>query len=277
MASKCISKLARSQPPSVSLNSLNYCLQVRSITASKCISKLAGLRPPSASPNLLDYSLRTRLDSASKCISKLARSRPPSISPNSLDYGLQVSTITATKCISNFARSQPPSKSLRNHGGVYRDTVVTEVERVTGSKYSADPGVDRHHLISISSHLIIKWNYTLYLSPLLVSLALSAIWWIHAIVWDSQCRVVSSLLTQFLCSSNQNCSSSWILFGSRERCGGVLMVGSLPSSSIIPLQRPPNGASLKVLSMGVAWCSTDYARVPSAARLTVCIYRERLK
>jgi len=55
------------------------------------------------------------------------------------------------------------------------------------------------------------------------------------------------------------------------------MVGSLPSSSIVSPQRPPNGASLKVLSMGVAWCSTDYAGVPSAARLTVCIYRERLK
>jgi len=55
------------------------------------------------------------------------------------------------------------------------------------------------------------------------------------------------------------------------------MVGSLPSSSIISQQQPPNGASLNVLSMGVAWCSTDYARVPSAARLTVCIYRERLQ
>jgi len=55
------------------------------------------------------------------------------------------------------------------------------------------------------------------------------------------------------------------------------MVGSLPSSSVVSLQRSPNGASLEVLSMGVAWCSSDYARVPSAARLTVCIYRERLK
>jgi len=55
------------------------------------------------------------------------------------------------------------------------------------------------------------------------------------------------------------------------------MVGSLPSSSIVSPQQPPNGAFLKVLSMGVAWCSTDYVSVPSAARLTVCIYRERLK
>jgi len=35
---------------------------------------------------------------------------------------------------------------------LYRDTGVTEVDRVTGSIYSADPGVDIHHLISISSY-----------------------------------------------------------------------------------------------------------------------------
>jgi len=56
----------------------------------------------------------------------------------------------------------------------------------------------------------------------------------------------------------------------------VLKVGSLPSSSSVSKQRPPDGASLTVLSMGVAWCSSDYARVLSAARLTVRIYRERL-
>jgi len=55
------------------------------------------------------------------------------------------------------------------------------------------------------------------------------------------------------------------------------MVGSLPFSCIVSPERPPNGASLNVLSMGVAWCSSDYAQVPSVAKLTVCIYRERLK
>jgi len=39
---------------------------------------------------------------------------------------------------------------------VYGDTGVTEVERVTGSIYSSDPRVDRHHLISISSYLTMK-------------------------------------------------------------------------------------------------------------------------
>jgi len=57
-----ISKLAQSRPPSVSPDSLNHCLLIRSIMASKCISKLARSRPPR------------------KCISKLDRSWLRSIS-----------------------------------------------------------------------------------------------------------------------------------------------------------------------------------------------------
>ena len=39
---------------------------------------------------------------------------------------------------------------------MYGDTGVKEVERVMGSIYSADPGVDRQHLISISSSHTMK-------------------------------------------------------------------------------------------------------------------------
>jgi len=39
---------------------------------------------------------------------------------------------------------------------ISKDTGVTEVDRVTGSIYWADPGVDRHHLISISSYHTMK-------------------------------------------------------------------------------------------------------------------------
>jgi len=91
---KVISKLARLQPPSVSLNTLDYSLQVCTITAFKCISKLNRLWPPGASWNSLNHGLQvplqTRLITASKCISKLARLQPPSVSPNSLDYSLGV-------------------------------------------------------------------------------------------------------------------------------------------------------------------------------------------
>ena len=141
---------------SLQIDSLQVLLQSRSIIACKCISKLARSWLPTAS-------------------SEFTRSRPPSASPNSLDYGLQVSTILASKCISKLARLRPPSASLgslyrslqvylqtrsitackyifNDRRRVYGDTGVTEVDRVTGSIYSADPRVDRHYLISISSY-----------------------------------------------------------------------------------------------------------------------------
>jgi len=55
------------------------------------------------------------------------------------------------------------------------------------------------------------------------------------------------------------------------------MVGSLPSSSVVSLQRPPNSAFQKVPAMGVAWSSSDYTPVSSAAGLNEYIYRERPK
>jgi hypothetical protein len=124
------SNLARSRPP-ISLDpGFQVYLQTRSITASKCISKLARSRPPSASPNSLDpglqvyfqtrsisnsldhclqVHLQTRSIPVSKCISKLARLLPPSASTHSLDHGLQVHlqtrSIMASECISEFTRS----------------------------------------------------------------------------------------------------------------------------------------------------------------------------
>ena len=90
MASKCISKLARSHPPSVSLN-LHYSgLQIRTMTASKVISKLAQSRPRSSHDHSLQVHLQTGTMTAAKCISKLTRSRPPSASPNSLDHSIRL-------------------------------------------------------------------------------------------------------------------------------------------------------------------------------------------
>ena len=81
--------------------------------------------------------------SASKCIPKLAPSWPPSASPKSLDHGLPVNlrtqSITASKYI------------VQERQWVYKDTGLAEVEWVTRSIYSGDPGADRHHLIFISS------------------------------------------------------------------------------------------------------------------------------
>jgi len=126
----------------------------------------------------LQVHLQTRSITASKCITELTRPRPPSASPNSIDHGLQVHprsitasncifwfhSISASKCISEFIRSPSPSASqtrsikyiFKERRRLYGDTGVTEVDRVTGSIYSADPGVDRHHLISISSYHTMK-------------------------------------------------------------------------------------------------------------------------
>ena len=163
---------------------------------------------------------------------------------------LQTPSITASK----LAQLWPPRAYLQTHSitasnyifkdrrWVYGDTGVTEVDRVTGSIYSADLGVHRHHLISISSYHTIKIHT---LSFPTFSLTCSFRDYMDPHNWmDPQRRVVSSLLTWFLRSLNQNRSVSEIPFG---------------------------------CSMGVSRCFSTYARVPSAARLTVCIYIERLK
>jgi len=102
--------------------------------------------------------------------------------------------------------------------GAYRDTGVAEMDGVMGGIYSGDPGVDSVHriLYLISSHLISSYhtmNYTHLLSNLFISLALPRL-----LVDPRNCvgphsRVVSYLLTLFLCSSSQNCFFSRIPFG----------------------------------------------------------------
>jgi hypothetical protein len=115
-ASKCKSKLTRSQPPSVSLSSLHLGLQVH---------------------------LQTNSITASQCISKLDRSRPPSASLSLFDLGLQVHLQTG---------SIMPSKYIvKERRWVYGDTGVTEVEWATRSIYSGDSRVDRQYLSFISS------------------------------------------------------------------------------------------------------------------------------
>jgi len=95
------------------IDHLQVLLQSRSIIACKCISKLARLQPQSASLTSLDLGLQVHLQTqsitASKCISKLARSRPPSASPSSPNLGLQMHLktrlITPSECISEVIQS----------------------------------------------------------------------------------------------------------------------------------------------------------------------------
>jgi len=153
-----------------------------------------------------------RLSTGSKYSSNLAQSRPPSASPHSPNHGLQVHlqtrSITASKCISEFTRAPSPSASqtcsskyiFKERWRLYGDTGVTEVDRVTVSIYSADPGVDRHHLISISSYHTMKIHTRSFST---FGLTRS----VRDFVYPRNCmdphgRVLSYLLTVFLRSSS---------------------------------------------------------------------------
>jgi len=113
---------------------------------------------------------------ASKYSSNPTRSRPPSASLNSLNYGPPVRSITASKCISELARLRPasshdhglqvhlPTRSIRAYKYIFKEGMraVWRYRGNGGGKsdgeyiYSADHGVDRHHLISISSYHTMK-------------------------------------------------------------------------------------------------------------------------
>jgi len=105
-----------SSPGAPSIDRLQVLVQSCSITDSNWISKLTRSRPPSVTPNSLDSGMQVRTSMASKCTSKLARSRSQSASPCSLSRGLQlyhqIHLITASKWNSKLARSRPQSISL---------------------------------------------------------------------------------------------------------------------------------------------------------------------
>jgi len=139
------------------------------------------------------------------------------------------------------------------------------------SIYSGDPGVDRHHPIFISSCHTTKIHTLSFPTFGLTSSFRDLVDLRNSV--DPQCRVVSYLPTFFLCSSSWNRSPSQSLFGCGEWCGGMLMVGSLPSGSIISPQQPPSGASLGSLNER----PQVLLRLCSTTRLTICIYIEILK
>jgi len=92
--SKCNTIITCWWPPSGSLNSLDFGLQVHLAVQTIMASKVAQWRSPSAFPTLLDHGLQVQhLDhkmAASKCISKVVFSWPWSISLSWVDCHLQV-------------------------------------------------------------------------------------------------------------------------------------------------------------------------------------------
>jgi len=139
MACKCISKLARLWSPNLLYHGVQLHLQTRLITASKSISELAPSQPPSASPNLLDHGLQVHLQArsimASKCISKLAQLQPP--------VHLHTCSIAASNCISKLPRSRPRSVSLSSLKRHFQEHLEAGQHRVCISynELSIYPGV----------------------------------------------------------------------------------------------------------------------------------------
>jgi len=188
------------QPPSTSPMLLNQSLQVhcqtRSIIASECITQYSQSRPPSASLNPLNHGLQVHLwvhsISALKCISKLAQSWPAIASLSSLNLGLQLHLQTRSIKASKYSFIQRQQ--------VYSDTGVMEMDWVTGSICSGDSGVDRHHIMFISSYHTTKIH-----TPSFPSFALTHYFWDFmdpCNYVDPRGRVVSYLLTIFLHSSS---------------------------------------------------------------------------
>jgi len=93
-------------------NSLDYCLQIRTIVVSKCIFTFPLSWPRSASLSLLHHSLQTYLIPASNLTQswppmynfKLAPSQPPSLHAHGLQVHLPTHSITASKCISKLTQ-----------------------------------------------------------------------------------------------------------------------------------------------------------------------------
>jgi len=117
----------------------------------------------------------------------------------------------------------------------YGHAGVTEMGCETGIIYSGDPGVDKSRLIS--SHYTTK--YTPYLFQLLISLALSEISWIRAIVWVLKAGWYNIFAPSSYTPRARTTLSHPFPLQCREMCGGVLMMASMPSSSTVSPQMGP--------------------------------------
>jgi len=116
----------------------------------------------------------------------------------------------------------------------YWGKAVMETDWAMGSICLGDPGVDSHHLI-------LSYNKLHTLSfPAFARTGSIQDFIDPCDCMDAHGRVVRYLLTISLHSSTLYHFFSRIHFGRRERYGGVLMKGSLPSTSVVSPHRQQN-------------------------------------
>jgi len=223
--------------------------------ACKCITEFTRSRSL--------WNLQTGSITASECRSGFTRSWPASASPNLLDLGLQVHL---------QRRPMPPCKYIfKARRGLYGDTGVTKVDRVTGSIYLADPGVVRHHLISISCYHTMKIHTLSFPTFGLTHSVQNFVDPCNCV--DLQRQAVSYLLTQFLPSSNQNCPFSWIPFGCHES-GAECWLWALCLLASLFHHNGLQVVHLWVLNMGMSHVLLRLRSSTSCHKIDrMCIYR----
>ena len=144
--------------------------------------------------------------------------------------------------VTRFAITQYGMYHLNINIYTYGDTGITAMDSATGSIYLEDPGVDRHHLIIPNTHSIFPRPWCRELWPSFHR-STQFVWFLthfcqafidpRNMCGSSWPGVSSYPFTFFLRCSRQNRSVSQIPFGCHVRCGRVLMIGCLSSSSSI--------------------------------------------
>jgi hypothetical protein len=112
----------------------------------------------------------------------------------------------------------------------YGDTGITEIDSATGSIYSGDPGVDRHHLIKRNIHSTFPslWSHALMPS---FRTSTHFVWFIH------HGRVSLWMHSPSSNAPRARTALSRVPFRYYARCGGVLMMGCQPDSSTVSPHR----------------------------------------
>lgn len=205
-------------------------------------------------------SLRSLALSVPKCILNLTWSRPTTGSLSLLDLSLHVHHCTRVSMASNYIFMQQRL--------LYGVIAITEVNRMTGRRYSADPGVDKHHLVSISSYHSMTIHARSF--SIMVSLTLSEIPLIHVIAW--------TLNAGFYHIFSSNSYTSWTRTPFSHEFHLDVTNGAAEYWWWAPCTLAPsfyrNGLHMvhhNVLSIGVARCCFNNGRVPSAFRLALCL------
>jgi len=137
-------------------------------------------------------------------------------------YCRSVSVREASRACNDIQGWQRQTKQCRS----IEDTGIIEMDRATGSIYLGVPGVDRHHLILQNTNSIFPSTSSHALSPS-IQRSTQCVYFVY---WPGTTSYTPS---HVLCSWSQNCSFSQITFGCHERWGGVLVMGSLPSSPTV--------------------------------------------